>query len=169
MGRSATSMPTPYLPFRLDHLSRMTDDTGVMQHAVYSVPDRCHGYSVDDQARALMVLVAHARRAQQPLARAAYTYLAYLRYAATEDGGFHNFLGYDRRWLDVKGSDDAHGRVLWARAHAARFAPDQGVAAAAAQLFERGRQGIGRLGFPRSWAFALFALYHRWQSTQDPT
>jgi hypothetical protein len=161
-------MLMPYLPFRLDHLWRMTDDTGLMQHAVYSVPDRCRGYSVDDQARALMVLVTHARHAHQPLARAAYTYLSYLRYAATEDGGYHNFLGYDRRWLDAKGADDAHGRVLWALAHAARFAPDQGVAAAAAHLFELGRHGIGRLGFPRSWAFALFALYHRWQSTQDP-
>lgn len=162
-------MTAPYSPFRLDHLRRMTDDTGMIQHALHGVPDPCHGYSVDDQARALMVTVAHAHHARQPLAREAYTYLSYLRYAATEDGGFHNFLAYDRRWLDTRGSDDAHGRVLWALAHAARFAPDEGLAAAAMFLFAQARPGIARLSFPRSWAFALFALYHYWQSAHDPT
>ncbi len=63
----------------------MTDDTGLVQHALYSVPDPVHGYSVDDQARALMVCVAHAALRGTPLPREAYTYLSYLRYAARED------------------------------------------------------------------------------------
>src|SRR5579871_5390782 len=123
-----------YAPLRLDHLERMTDCTGIMQHALYAVPDPIHGYSVDDQARALMVSLAHARLsgAQHP-PRLAYTYLSFLRLAATADG-FHNFLSYSRQWLDERGTADAQGRVWWALAYAARFGLEPGFSAAAADL-----------------------------------
>ena len=139
----------------------MTDGTGLVQHALYSVPDPVHGYSVDDQARALMVCVAHAHLSGAPLPREAYIYLSYIRYAARKDGTFHNFLGYDRRWLDDRGSDDAQGRVLWALAHAARYSPEPRFAGAAAYLFASSQPVISILAYPRSWAFTIFALSHR--------
>ncbi len=96
-----------YPPLNLEHLQRMTDDTGIIQHALFSVPDPVHGYSVDDQARALMAAVNHTRLTEKTTSpRVAYTYMSFLRFAANPDGSFHNFLSFDRRWLDDRGSDD---------------------------------------------------------------
>jgi hypothetical protein len=158
----ASNQPIPYPPVRLDHLHRMTDSTGIIQHGYHAVPDPTFGYSIDDQARALIVILGHARLAglaQTP--RAAFTYLSYLRYAAQPDGTFHNFLSYDRRWLDEYGSDDAQGRALWSLAYTARFGGEQGLARAAAALFQHGLRQVHALTSPRAWAFALVALYHR--------
>ena len=153
---------TSYPPIALDHLLRMTDDTGIIQHALFAVPDPVHGYSVDDQARALTVSVAHARLAgDRRSPRCAFTYLSFLRFAANPDHSFHNFLSFDRRWLDDRGSDDSQGRVWWALAHAARFGREPGFADAAAKLFETSIAAASRLQSPRSWANAVFGLYHR--------
>ena len=157
---------TSYPPVALDHLLRMTDDTGIIQHALFAVPDPVHGYSVDDQARALMVAVAHARvdgDARSP--RCAFTYLSFLRLAANQDGSFHNFLSFDRRWLDDRGSDDSQGRVWWALAQSARYGREPGFAAAAAKLFETSIAAAYRLQSPRAWANTIFGLYHRQQTS----
>jgi hypothetical protein len=146
----------------------MTDHTGVMQHAFYAVPDRNHGYSVDDQARALIVCLAHARcTGQRHAPPAAYTYLSYLRHALNPDGSFHNFLSFDRRWLDERGSEDAQGRALWALGYAMRFGLDEGLIAAARDLFDLALPCTRTLRAPRSWSFALFGLYHRLRAADD--
>jgi hypothetical protein len=161
----ATDYLPTYPPPRLDHLERLTDSTGIMQHALFAVPDPVHGYSIDDQARALIVSLAHARLSgAQHAPRLAYTYMAYLRLAATADGHFHNFLSYSRRWLDERGSQDAHGRALWALAYATRYGFDRGLIGAAADLFDVGITTADTLDAPRAWAFTLFALYHRVQA-----
>lgn len=162
-------LPT-YPPLRLDHLERLTDSTGIMQHALFAVPDPTHGYSIDDQARALIVVIAHARlTGQQRAPRAAYTYLSYLRYAANPDGTFRNFLSYSREWLDERGSEDACGRALWALALAMRHGGERGLSGAAADLFATGVACIPAMVAPRGWAFALFALYHRLRAEHDDT
>ncbi|HEY8283270.1 MAG TPA: glycosyltransferase [Chloroflexota bacterium] len=159
---------TSYTPLVLEHLLRMTDDTGIIQHALFAVPDPVHGYSVDDQARALMVAVAYARLAGGlPSPRCAFTYLSFLRFAANQDGSFHNFLSFDRHWLDERGSDDSQGRVWWALAHAARHGREPGLAAAAAKLFETSIVAASRLQAPRAWANTLFGLYHRLKAGED--
>ena len=97
----------------------MTDDTGMLQHAIFSVPNTREGYTTDDNARALMVsnrldeAATYDSRPQHPnLSR---RYLAFLWLAFNSDiGRFRNFLGYDRRWLEEIGSEDCHGRALWA-------------------------------------------------------
>lgn len=160
-------LPT-YPPLRLDHLERMTDCTGIMQHALYSVPDPTHGYSIDDQARALIASLAHARLSGQRHApRAAYTYLSYLRLAAGDGGSFRNFLSYSRHWLDERGSDDAQGRALWALGYATRYGLDPGLIGAAADLFDTALPCVGTLAALRSWSFAVFGLYHRLLARRD--
>lgn len=160
----ATDYLLTYPPLRLDHLERLTDDTGIMQHALFAVPDLTHGYSIDDQARALIVSLLHARLSGgQHAPRAAYTYMAYLRFAAI-DGSFHNFLSYSRQWLDERSSQDAHGRALWALAYAARHGLDRGLCAAAADLFAAAIDVADAFDAPRAWAFTIFALYHRWHA-----
>ncbi|HWE63865.1 MAG TPA: hypothetical protein VHB98_19300 [Chloroflexota bacterium] len=151
-----------YPPLRLDHLARLTDDTGIMQHALFTVPDPIHGYSIDDQARALIVTLLHARLSgMQHAPRAAYTYMSFLRLAANAGGTFHNFLSYARHWLDEQGSQDAQGRALWALAYAARFGIDGGLCGAAGDLFAAGVANVEALDAPRAWAFAIYGLYHQ--------
>ncbi len=146
----------------------MTDRTGIMQHAFHAVPDRNHGYSVDDQARALIACLAHADCTGQAHApAAAYTYLSYLHHAVNPDGSFHNFLSFDRRWVDDRGSEDAQGRVLWALGYTVRFGLDDGLIAAAGELFDQALPYTRTLRSPRSWSFSIFGLYHRLRVAED--
>ena len=101
---------------RLDHLKTLTDDTGIFQHALYTVPDRRHGYCTDDNARALLVTVMNWRLFKEerilPFFR---TYLSFLLYAYNrERERMRNFMSYQRQWLEEIGSEDSHGRSIWA-------------------------------------------------------
>ncbi len=101
------------------HMLRMTDDTGMLQHAIYSVPNTSEGYTTDDNARALIVstfLDKDSKRAgKRRLANLSHRYLSFLWLAFhTDTGRFRNFLSYERKWLEDVGSDDSHGRALWA-------------------------------------------------------
>lgn len=166
-GRHEADLKFP--PLRLDHLRRLTDHVGVIQHALYAVPDRRHGYSVDDQARALIAGLSYAHCSGQSRTPAsAYTYLAYLRHAANPDGSFHNFLAHDGRWLDERGSEDAQGRTLWALGYAIRYGLDDGFVDAARTLFDGAIQHTYTLRAPRAWSFALVGLYHRLHVAKDP-
>jgi hypothetical protein len=157
-----------YPPLRLDHLVRLTDSTGVLQHAVHSVPDRGHGYSIDDQARALIVLLAYARLSgMQRAPDAAYTYMSYLHFANIPSGAFHNFLSYNGVWLDDQGSEDCFGRTMWALGYASRHGIDRGLANAAADLFNNGVPQLEHLDWLRAKAFSLFGLYHRQKAEPD--
>jgi glycosyltransferase involved in cell wall biosynthesis len=132
---------------RLDHLVRMTDDTGIIQHATFSVPARESGYCVDDNARALIVAL-HADRlsGSRDTRRLVSTYLAFLLAAQTEDGRFRNFLSYSRTFLPDDVSDDCTGRALWALGTAAHLARDEGQRMLARQMFERGLASAKELG-----------------------
>jgi len=105
-----TGLPRP----RLDHLICMTDDTGLLQHARFSVPNRAHGYTTDDNARALVVATKfyhlfHDDEAERLL----NVYLSFVHYAQREDGLFRNFMSYGREFMEEVGSDDCFGRCLW--------------------------------------------------------
>src|SRR5205814_870162 len=103
--------------WRLDHLFRLTDATGMFQHATHTIPNFAEGYCTDDNARALLltVLLEELGQGGTPVDRLATTYAAFLQAAFDRaEGRFRNFLGFDRRWLETVGSEDSHGRALWA-------------------------------------------------------
>ena len=147
------ALPRP----RLQHLARLTDDTGVIQHALGSLPLRSTGYTADDNARALLVAL-QAASAGDPQGRAlAQTYLEFLAYAQRPDGWFHNFFDYDRRPLPEEPSEDCQARCLWALAEAARAWSGSDLGWAAAKLFGRALPACARFRFPRGWAGAAVA------------
>ena len=106
-------------PLKLDHLRRMTDDTGMLQHAIFTLPNYREGYTIDDNARALMVSVLVEELGHSEAVDLASRYLAFICYAFNaETKRFRNFMDYQRNWLETSGSDDSHGRTLWALGHA---------------------------------------------------
>lgn len=154
----ARAAPLPAL--RTDHLLLMTDDTGLMQHAVETVPDRSHGYCVDDNARALLLACALNARGEQPLPEPMPArYAAFIQHAWNPDNGrFRNFMGFDRRWLEPAGSEDSHGRTLWALGTAAAADASAVRRRWAALLFARALPATEAFRSPRAWAFTLLGL-----------
>jgi glycosyltransferase involved in cell wall biosynthesis len=143
---------------RLDHLQRLTDDTGIIQHATYSVPARRTGYCVDDNARALIVAV-HADRTQASAAarRLVTTYLSYLHCSQEPDGKFRNFMSYDGSFEPAAASDDCIGRAIWALGVTATLAEDEGCRLLARDMFGLAMPHALELG-PRGTAQAALGL-----------
>jgi glycosyltransferase involved in cell wall biosynthesis len=151
-----------HLPeLRINHLARMTDSTGIFQHASFTVPNFGEGYCTDDNARALALTMILQRSGQgtPQLTELASTYAAFLNHAFNrKTGRFHNFLSFDRRWVDEVGSEDCHGHALWALGLCLAQAPRAGFQMLAAELFERALPIAVDLTSPRAWAFALLGI-----------
>lgn len=144
------------------HLVRLTDTTGIFQHAIYSLPDFGHGYCTDDNARGLIATVmAEELDSEEPeWRRLAETYCAFLHHAYDGDARrFRNFMGYDRRWLEAVGSEDSQGRALWALGTCAGRSRHRDMQAWAAQLFTRALPAALDFQSPRAWAFTLLGIY----------
>jgi len=152
---------------KLDHLKRMTDGTGMLQHAVFSVPNYNEGYTTDDNARALIVTVQlehvqnlslsesdeHLLSTSQELSR---RYLAFLWHAFNPKAKrFRNFMAYNRTWLEEVGSEDSHGRTLWALGTVLNQSIDSGLRGMAGRLFESAIPSAADLTSPRAWAFTM--------------
>ena len=145
----------------MNHLRHMTDDTGILQHAKFSVPNRTHGYCVDDNARALIVAVkAHdLNRSDTSLNDLSSIYLSFLDDAFNpETGRFHNFMSYERKWLDAIGSEDSHGRTLWALGVMAGWGQNSGQVALATQLFHDAVPALDRFSHSRAIAFPILGI-----------
>lgn len=145
----------------LFHMQTLTDGTGILQHATCAVPDRHHGYCVDDNARALIVAVmSNYVYKDGPAAQLANTYLSFLHYAFdTATRRFHNFMSYDRRWLDEMGSEDSHSRAIWALGVSTALAPNEGILAFSTRLFSEALPSLQSFSSPRAWAFALIGIH----------
>lgn len=146
----------------LAHLRAMTDDTGLLQHAVHTIPRYEDGYCLDDNARAL-VLMAHLEeaRAETPARiRALSTrYLAFVRHAFVhESGRFRNFMSHTRWWTERCGSEDSHGRALWALGTMEARTGDAGRRAVAMELFDDALPAVASFTSPRAWAYALLGV-----------
>jgi glycosyltransferase involved in cell wall biosynthesis len=150
--------PAPQM--QLGHLLAMCDDTGLFQHAVRSIPDRSHGYCVDDNSRALLVACALNAPGEQRLSEALTTRLAAFVQHAWNPGNrrFRNFMSFDRRWLEDAGSEDSHGRVLWALGECARHDATLSRRRWAATLFAEALPAVEDFSSPRAWAFTLLGL-----------
>lgn len=156
-ARIVDQLPAP----NLQHLRVMTDDTGLLQHCIFTIPNRDHGYCVDDQARALIVTsLFYAFFQDKRVIPLTQKYLAFLFYAFNrEKGRFRNFMSYDRQWLEEVGSEDAHGRALWGLGVAVREAPSDSIRALATRLFNDGLPAVEEFTSPRAWAFTLVGLH----------
>ena len=140
----------------------MTDSTGVFQHAIFSVPNFAEGYCTDDNARAfaLTVLLGKLGEETEHVRTMASTYAAFLQYAFDPDTKrFHNFMGFDRHWLDEHGSEDCHGRAIWALGLGVGHSPYPGFQNIAGQLFARALPALTEFTSPRSWAFGLIGIH----------
>jgi hypothetical protein len=145
---------------RTDHLLSMCDDTGLFQHAVHSVPDRAHGYCVDDNARALLLACALNSPGEERLPEVLTARLAaFVQHAWNPDTKrFRNFMSFDRRWLEDRGSEDSHGRTLWALGECARGDASASRQRWAAALFAEALPSAENFKSPRAWAFTLLGL-----------
>jgi glycosyltransferase involved in cell wall biosynthesis len=112
-------------PFSLAHIKRLTDDTGIIQHAKFGIPNLKEGYCLDDNARALlMVLMVHHQKKNALALDLAPIYLSYIHYMQNENGTFRNFLSFSRNFLDEIGSEDSFGRTIWALGYLLANAPN---------------------------------------------
>lgn len=142
------------------HLSTMTDDTGMLQHAIFTVPNTHEGYTTDDNARALIVSTllneCQGSEFHEEHLNRSRRYLAFLWHAFHADTGrFRNFLGYDHRWLEDVGSEDSHGRALWALGTVLGHPQDAGLRGATGRLFEAAVPAVLKFKSPRAWAFCV--------------
>jgi glycosyltransferase involved in cell wall biosynthesis len=145
-------------PLRLDHIVRMSDGTGIFQHAIFNVPNFHEGYCTDDNARAFIL----CNLLEEPgmLDLHATGYLAFLAAAFDYDSGrFRNFMSHGRQWLEVHGSEDSHCRALWALGVGAGRSHNAGHRQLCVQLFERGLPVVESFTSPRAWAFALIGIH----------
>lgn len=156
-----SEVPTGKLPgIRLRHLSMLTDDTGLLQHSTYSTPDRNHGYATDDNARALIAMAMMWSRFEgEEVLPYLQKYLSFLHHARSEESGrFHNFLSYDRRWLDDDGSDDCQGRSIWALGELIARSPTESTLQLGERLFRSALDTLPTIGSVRGRAFAVLGL-----------
>lgn len=147
---------------KLTHLLRITDSTGVFQHAIFSVPNFSEGYCSDDNARAFILAVLLAEAGEEPeqartLATTSAAFLYHAFDAAT--GRFHNHMSFDRLWLDEQGSEDCHGRALWALGVGVGRSPYRSFQMMAGQLFAQALPVVSAFSSPRAWAFALLGIH----------
>ena len=166
---SARAIPKVFdqLPeLNLDHVNALTDDTGILQHAIFTIPNRAEGYTSDDNARALIFAVMLAQMRKTGFGEAdpncpdfSSRYLSFLEHAFdAATGRFRNFLGYDRRWNEMVGSEDCHGRALWSLGTILGRSDNQALRSAAGRLFEFSLPTAVKLYSPRAAAYSLLGI-----------
>jgi glycosyltransferase involved in cell wall biosynthesis len=146
---------------KLDHLFRLSDSTGIFQHASFTVPNFAEGYCTDDNARALVLALMLKRlgHGSPRIGERAATYAAFLNHAFDrERRRFRNFMSFERRWLEKAGSEDCHGHALWALGLCVAQAGHSSFQMLAAQLFEQALPSATDFTSPRAWAFTLIGI-----------
>ncbi|MGZ5443490.1 MAG: glycosyltransferase family 4 protein [Thermoanaerobaculia bacterium] len=161
-ARTLAARPAGLPDVNLGHVEIMSDDTGILQHATFSVPRYDEGYCVDDNARALrlMTLLEEAGADDPKVVRKlASRYLAFVNYAFDRSSGrFRNFMSYSREWLEAQGSEDSHGRSVWALGTVVGRSADPGRLSIAGDLFHAALPAVSSFSSPRAWAFALLGI-----------
>ena len=154
---------------KLTHVNALTDDTGMLQHAIFTIPNRAEGYTTDDNARALILIVLmeqlQRHGADQPGKTGKanpdwpFRYMAFLEHAFhAENKRFRNFLGYDHLWRETQGSEDSHGRALWALGTLLARSENDGLRGAAGRLLEFSLPTALEFNSPRAWAYTLLGI-----------
>lgn len=154
--------------FNIRHLERLTDDTGIVQHARSNVADYKTGYSLDDNARALIVCVKAYQRFKDPkYLPLIHRYMAYMVYMLNTDGSFKNYLNYWRNVTEDLASDDAFGRAVWALGFTIRFAPADSYFQLAMELFHNALHHLGKMRYARGYTNCIMGIYHYLQRFPD--
>lgn len=146
---------------RLDHLFRLSDSTGVFQHASFTVPKFTEGYCTDDNSRALLLalMLQDSGHDDEGIEALSTTCLAFINYALdTEKNRFRNFLGFNRQWVEDVGSEDSHSHALWALGYCIGHSRKQGLRMLASDLFEKALPGVADFTSPRAWATTLLGI-----------
>jgi len=147
--------------FSMDHALRLTDDTGIVQHAKFGIPNLKEGYCVDDNSRALiMALMAYQQNRNADALRMLPIYLSFIHYMQREDGNFRNFLSFKREYLDEVGSEDSFGRTIWALGYLIYTAPNDSYKEFAEELFFKSLRHCKTLQFLRGQANTIIGLYY---------
>ncbi|MCF6183842.1 MAG: glycosyl transferase, partial [Bacteroidales bacterium] len=148
-------------PFSLIHIKRLTDDTGIIQHAKFAIPNLKDGYCLDDNARALlMTLMAYKQKKDTHVLELCTIYLSFILYMQNNDGTFRNFMNFRREYLDETGSEDSFGRTVWALGYLLNNAPNDASFQSAKDLFFNALPNFIKLNSVRSIAFTLIGISH---------
>ena len=159
IAKALDKYPSELPPLKMDHLRAMTDETGILQHALFTVPNYSHGYTTDDNARALLVSILLNELGNSESVGLASRYLAFLGYAFNiQNKRFRNIMDYQRKWSEDVGSDDSHGRALWALGTVLSHSTIPSFNSMAGWLFEQALPSILATTSPRAWAFALIGI-----------
>jgi hypothetical protein len=159
MARALDRHPSELPPLKSDHMLAMTDETGILQHALFTVPNYSHGYTTDDNARALLVSILLDEMGSSGSGVLASRYLAFLGFAFNaQNKRFRNVMDYQRKWMEDEGSDDSHGRALWALGTVMNHSTTPSFNSMAGWLFEQSLPSILVTTSPRAWAFALIGI-----------
>ncbi len=146
-------------PFSLTHINRLTDDTGIIQHAKFGIPNLKEGYCLDDNSRALlMVLMAYRQIKDERALELSPIYLSYIHYMQNPDGTFRNFLSFSRNFLDEKGSEDSFGRTIWALGYLLRNAPNDAYYQTGKMVFYNAAPNFEKLRSIRSIANTMIGI-----------
>jgi glycosyltransferase involved in cell wall biosynthesis len=160
--KTLDQQPRELPEMKLDHLVRMTDSTGLFQHALFTVPNFSEGYCTDDNARAFILAVLLDEMEEEPesIRTLATTYAAFLHHAFdSKTRRFHNHLSFDRRWLDEQGSEDSHARALWALGMGVGRSPYRSFQVMSGQIFAQALPAVAEFKSPRAWAFSLLGIH----------
>ncbi len=147
--------------FSLTHINRLTDDTGIIQHAKFGIPNLKEGYCLDDNARALlMVLMAYRQMKDKRALELSPIYLSYIHYMQNADGTFRNFLSFSREFLDEVGSEDSFGRTIWALGYLLGNAPNDAYYQTGKLVFFNASPNFEKLKSIRSIANTMIGISH---------
>jgi uncharacterized protein YyaL (SSP411 family) len=148
-------------PIKLNFLKVITDDTGIFQHSKFGTPNRLEGYTTDDNARALIAITKHSQiKGNSKSDRLIDTYLSFLLHMQRADGKMHNFLSYDRNFIDDEGSEDCAGRTLWACGYVINSKLSVERRLLAKEIFDKAFRWACFFKSPRAKAFAILGLSH---------
>ncbi len=152
-------------PIKLDNLKALTDDTGILQHSKYSIPNRKEGYTTDDNARALITCIKFLQLYDDSdVSKLANTYLSFLFHMQRPDGKFHNLLSYNRDYLDEVGSEECMGRSLWACGNAILTNLSEGIKTTSKEIFDKGFRHASNFKSIRAKAFTILGLCYYYEA-----
>ncbi len=145
----------------LSYIEKISSSTGIFQHASYNIPNYHHGYCIDDNCRALLLLMMAHKQENHAMEHPLFSsYLSFIFYAQNEDGSFRNFMSYDLRFLEDKGSEDSQGRTIWCLGYLLGNESFDQYWPVARGIFDRGIDQLLELKSARAISYALLGLLH---------